>query len=180
MCTEVVKLETTQRKMIIQNVKIINISNRTFFVIFLASLILLYFFYLFNSCLLSSIHKAFRRVSKRSMGYQVMKTSFIQSGSNFVNTTPQSVSDDTQIILGSLVRIVSLVDDDGGKNESAFKYRLVNLKNLSNKRLPDVLIIGVKKSGTRALLEFLRIHPNIRAAGSEIHFFDRHYSFGLR
>jgi hypothetical protein len=87
------------------------------------------------------------------------------------------VSDDTQIIFGSVVRIVSLTEDDNSNNET-FKYRLVNLKNLSNRRLPDVLIIGVKKSGTRALLEFLRIHPNIRAAGSEIHFFDRRYSFG--
>lgn len=81
-------------------------------------------------------------------------------------TTQQSLSDDTQIILGSFVRIVSLVDDDAGKNESAFfKYRLVNPQNISNRRLPDVLLIGVKKAGTRALLEFLRIHPNIRAAG---------------
>lgn len=166
----------------IQNVKIINISNRTCFVILLASLILLYFFYLFNSCLLSSIHKAFRRVRDnrtKLVGKQIKFLPF-QNGFSYVNTTPQSISDDTQIIFGSIVRIVSLVDDDAsGKNET-FKYRLVNLKNLSNRRLPDVLIIGVKKSGTRALLEFLRIHPNIRAAGSEIHFFDRHYSFGLR
>lgn len=80
-------------------------------------------------------------------------------------TTPQSLSDDTQIILGSFVRIVSLVDDDAGKNESTFKYRLVNPRNISNRKLPDVLLIGVKKAGTRALLEFMRIHPNLRAAG---------------
>lgn len=171
--------------MIIQNVKIINISNRTFFVALLASLILLYFFYLFNSCLLSSIHKAFRRVRKDLNSLLCnanTKKAFSQNGSNYVNTTPQSLSDDTQIIFGSVVRIVSLVDDDEGKNESIRrKYRLVNSQNLSNRRLPDVLLIGVKKSGTRALLEFLRIHPNIRAAGSEIHFFDRHYStYGLR
>jgi Sulfotransferase domain len=96
-----------------------------------------------------------------------------------VNVNATTQQSDTQIILGSVVRIVSLVDDDAGKNESAFKY-IVNPRNLSNRRLPDVLLIGVKKSGTRALLEFLRIHPSIRAAGSEIHFFDRHYSFGLR
>lgn len=89
-----------------------------------------------------------------------------------------SSSEETQIIFGSVVRIVSLTDDDV-RNESSFKYRLVNPKNLSARRLPDVLLIGVKKSGTRALLEFIRVHPDVRAAGNEIHFFDRHYSFGL-
>jgi len=43
------------------------------------------------------------------------------------------------------------------------------------RRLPQAIIIGVKKGGTRALLEFLRIHPDVRAPGPEVHFFDRHY-----
>ncbi|TSK14596.1 Heparan sulfate glucosamine 3-O-sulfotransferase 3A1 [Bagarius yarrelli] len=47
------------------------------------------------------------------------------------------------------------------------------------RRLPHALIIGVKKGGTRALLEFLRLHPDIRALGAEPHFFDRHYARGL-
>lgn len=52
----------------------------------------------------------------------------------------------------------------------------------SNRRrlLPSALIIGVKKSGTRALLEFIRFHPDVRASGCEVHFFDRHYNKGLR
>lgn len=49
----------------------------------------------------------------------------------------------------------------------------------ARRRLPDVIIIGAKKSGTRALLEFLKIHPDIRAAGPETHFFDRFYDRGL-
>ncbi|RVE51617.1 hypothetical protein evm_003749 [Chilo suppressalis] len=49
----------------------------------------------------------------------------------------------------------------------------------SVKKLPDALIIGVKKCGTRALLEFLRIHPDVRAAGSEVHFFDKFYHKGF-
>jgi len=47
------------------------------------------------------------------------------------------------------------------------------------RKLPDAIIIGVKKGGTRALLEFLKVHPDIRAPGPEIHFFDRHYHKGL-
>ncbi|XP_078506988.1 heparan sulfate glucosamine 3-O-sulfotransferase 3A1-like [Lissotriton helveticus] len=46
-------------------------------------------------------------------------------------------------------------------------------------RLPQALIIGVKKGGTRALLEFLRVHPDIRAVGAEPHFFDRNYDKGF-
>ncbi|XP_055973755.1 heparan sulfate glucosamine 3-O-sulfotransferase 3B1-like [Sorex fumeus] len=47
------------------------------------------------------------------------------------------------------------------------------------KRLPQAIIVGVKKGGTRALLEFLRVHPDVRAAGAEPHFFDRSYDRGL-
>lgn len=51
---------------------------------------------------------------------------------------------------------------------------------IPSRQLPTALIIGVKKGGTRALLEFLRLHPAIRAAGSEVHFFDHHYVKGFR
>ncbi|CAL8282632.1 unnamed protein product [Boreogadus saida] len=47
------------------------------------------------------------------------------------------------------------------------------------KKIPQAIIIGVKKGGTRALLEFLRIHPDVRAVGAEPHFFDRFYDKGL-
>ncbi|XP_067403802.1 heparan sulfate glucosamine 3-O-sulfotransferase 3B1-like [Emydura macquarii macquarii] len=47
------------------------------------------------------------------------------------------------------------------------------------KKLPQAVIIGVKKGGTRALLEFLRVHPDVRAVGAEPHFFDRNYERGL-
>ncbi|XP_028914043.1 heparan sulfate glucosamine 3-O-sulfotransferase 4 [Ornithorhynchus anatinus] len=47
------------------------------------------------------------------------------------------------------------------------------------KRLPQALIVGVKKGGTRALLEAIRVHPDVRAVGTEPHFFDRNYDRGL-
>ena len=45
-----------------------------------------------------------------------------------------------------------------------------------NQRKPDFIIIGAKKGGTRALIEFLKLHPSIKAAGPEIHYFDNHKS----
>jgi [heparan sulfate]-glucosamine 3-sulfotransferase 1 len=46
-------------------------------------------------------------------------------------------------------------------------------------RMPDFIIIGAKKGGTRALIEFLKLHPLVKAAGPEIHYFDTNYDKGL-
>lgn len=45
----------------------------------------------------------------------------------------------------------------------------------------QALIIGVRKCGTRALLEMLYLHPMVQKASGEVHFFDRdeNYSLGL-
>lgn len=40
------------------------------------------------------------------------------------------------------------------------------------RRTPQTIIVGVRKGGTRALLEMLDIHPNIVVAATEVHFFD--------
>ncbi|XP_070708340.1 heparan sulfate glucosamine 3-O-sulfotransferase 3A1-like [Pempheris klunzingeri] len=65
-----------------------------------------------------------------------------------------------------------------GKVSPRFAGKLSPLGE-GSKKLPQALIIGVKKGGTRALLEFLRVHPDIRAVGAEPHFFDRNYENGL-
>nr|XP_034960556.1 heparan sulfate glucosamine 3-O-sulfotransferase 3B1-like [Zootoca vivipara] len=77
-------------------------------------------------------------------------------------------------------------DDDGGNNSNggaAVDSPLSPISSFLNgsgtKRLPQAVIIGVKKGGTRALLEFLRVHPDVRAVGAEPHFFDRNYERGL-
>lgn len=51
----------------------------------------------------------------------------------------------------------------------------------TSRRLPQALIIGVRKCGTRALLEMLFLHPSIQKAAGEVHFFDRdeNYKKGL-
>ncbi|KAM5274221.1 heparan sulfate glucosamine 3-O-sulfotransferase 3A1 [Ctenodactylus gundi] len=56
---------------------------------------------------------------------------------------------------------------------------LALLEDEGSKQLPQAIIVGVKKGGTRALLEFLRVHPDVRAVGAEPHFFDRSYDKGL-
>ncbi|XP_073466144.1 heparan sulfate glucosamine 3-O-sulfotransferase 1 [Aquarana catesbeiana] len=44
--------------------------------------------------------------------------------------------------------------------------------NGTQQYLPHTIIIGVRKGGTRALLEMLSLHPDVSSAESEIHFFD--------
>ncbi|KAF7655588.1 hypothetical protein LDENG_00053960 [Lucifuga dentata] len=63
--------------------------------------------------------------------------------------------------------------------ESAQSNGIPVSNTFGTKRFPQAIIIGVKKGGTRALLEFLRIHPDVRAVGAEPHFFDRFYDRGL-
>ena len=45
-------------------------------------------------------------------------------------------------------------------------------------RAPDAVIIGVKKGGTRALLEMLKLHPRVVSPVGEVHFYDRYFDRG--
>lgn len=63
--------------------------------------------------------------------------------------------------------------------ESVFRASVNSTPEYGEKKLPQAIIIGVKKGGTRALLEALRVHPDVRAVGNEPHFFDRNYEKGL-
>ncbi|XP_053707799.1 heparan sulfate glucosamine 3-O-sulfotransferase 2 [Synchiropus splendidus] len=81
----------------------------------------------------------------------------------------------------------SALDPQRGSSKTSHEsqWSEVNVRNMTvaqrfgNKKLPTALIVGVKKGGTRAVLEFIRIHPDVRALGTEPHFFDRHYDRGL-
>ncbi|XP_021377010.1 heparan sulfate glucosamine 3-O-sulfotransferase 1-like [Mizuhopecten yessoensis] len=52
---------------------------------------------------------------------------------------------------------------------------------LARQVLPHCIIIGVRKAGTRAVLQYLQLHPDVAVAGYEVHFFDDNvnYSQGL-
>ncbi|XP_062508278.1 heparan sulfate glucosamine 3-O-sulfotransferase 1-like [Corticium candelabrum] len=44
-------------------------------------------------------------------------------------------------------------------------------------RPPDFIIVGVRKSGTRALLSMITLHPQVVSPGPEVHYFDRDENF---
>lgn len=68
---------------------------------------------------------------------------------------------------------------DNRTNPTSVKYAVLDVGEEASRNLPQAIIIGVKKAGTRALLEFIRLHPDVRAPGPETHFFDRNYHKGL-
>ncbi|KAJ8923219.1 hypothetical protein NQ315_001774 [Exocentrus adspersus] len=116
-----------------------------------------YITFVFNSCVVSSISKAIPKWRVHPV-------------------VPNEV---TLVHYSTSVRVVSLLED----NETSIspKYKFFREQGLRPERqLPSALIIGVKKGGTRALLEFIRIHPDVRAAGSEVHFFDKNYMKGFQ
>ena len=51
--------------------------------------------------------------------------------------------------------------------------------SLKQRRLPQALIIGARKGGTRALLDAMELHPLIQSARREIHFFDQNETYSL-
>ena len=46
------------------------------------------------------------------------------------------------------------------------------------RRLPQCIIIGAMKCGTRALLEYMNLHPDIARANHEIAYFDKYFEEG--
>ncbi|ELT93236.1 hypothetical protein CAPTEDRAFT_199141 [Capitella teleta] len=51
----------------------------------------------------------------------------------------------------------------------------------TKRHIPQCIIIGCRKAGTRALLSFLNLHPQVQISKNEMHFFndDVSYSYGL-
>lgn len=80
---------------------------------------------------------------------------------------------------GNMEILTSRMDIGGGAGGVIFSNR-VHFPRTS-RRLPQAIIIGVRKCGTRALLEMLALHPRVQKAAGEVHFFDRddNYRRGL-
>ena len=57
--------------------------------------------------------------------------------------------------------------------------RQIEQEETLQRRLPQCLIIGEMKCGTRALLAYMGLHPDIVVAKQEANFFDAYYSKGL-
>lgn len=156
-----------------------SLSKKAFFTVFSAALLLsLYLISSVNYHILTNLQNVIKNNGEKTLENEMGKAAMLEK------------FDSKE---GSIVRLVPLLTwtSNNAKedlenvhinetSDGAPKYRFLRQQGLRPaQRLPDALIIGVKKSGTRALLEFIRLHPDVRAAGSEIHFFDRHYGRGF-
>jgi hypothetical protein len=74
----------------------------------------------------------------------------------------------------SVLNIINAINSTSVVNSAP----IFNLPQLSQK-LPQAIIIGAKKCGTRALLKFIGAHYDVVTADSELHFFDRYYHMGF-
>ena len=74
--------------------------------------------------------------------------------------------------LKALTNGMSTVNNDQHNSGRSNVQRISSNKDVKTQRLPDVIIVGVKKSGTITLTKFLDYHPYIAAAG-EISFFEK-------
>ncbi|XP_032877031.1 heparan sulfate glucosamine 3-O-sulfotransferase 5 [Amblyraja radiata] len=85
--------------------------------------------------------------------------------------------DQDQIMLRALQYKRGLTYDLHSGNTTKEQIRLHNMVQ----QLPQAIIIGVRKGGTRALLEMLNLHPAVVKASQEIHFFDNdgNYAKGI-
>ena len=81
------------------------------------------------------------------------------------------------ICLAALVTVIVFVNSFGHLNSSTSSgNEQTNLKVKLTKRLPDAIIIGVKKCGTTTLGKFLNYHPSIVATG-EVSFFENYKKY---
>lgn len=119
-----------------------------------------------------------------SLGNNV-KENFSGSNNNFVSESqrlPSSKSNGADGQNASGVWSSNDWDNLTESSENAIARRPLHIQRIrqnATKKLPQAIIIGVKKCGTRALLEYLRLHPDMKGTGPEPHFFDRHYHKGL-
>lgn len=93
----------------------------------------------------------------------ISKYSPLHSYSNIPSVNPQIIS---TVIGGYAIE----------SSNKSFKSN-TSLVEATRKRFPQAIIIGVRKAGTRALINMLNIHPGIVAAKEEVHFFDRIENF---
>ena len=72
-----------------------------------------------------------------------------------------------------------LIDDYGSNEPEDEENGRIRYKH-THRRLPQAIIIGARKAGTRALLTFMNMHPQVQVAKNEVHFFDDddNYAYG--
>ena len=64
--------------------------------------------------------------------------------------------------------------------DSTYSRSLLEKTGEERSKLPDVILFGCSKCGTRAFIDFLDHHPHVESAGKEVDYFNRNYDMGLK
>lgn len=127
-----------------------------------------------------SHHNQFRLFLLLVLG-SLVYTAYLFASPSFITSFKIELSHSYGSLLGTQNTNIDSGSKESQQRNASPKYKFLRDANLqASQHLPDALIIGVKKSGTRALLEFIKLHPSVQAPSSEIHFFDKNYARGLR
>ena len=100
-------------------------------------------------------------------------------------TTSSSIKEENTSsanLMSSIVEDEKDEDDETEEDIDEEDFQLICDGHVPLERIkatPAAIIMGAKKGGTRALIEFVKLHSMVKAAGPEIHYFDRHYDKGL-
>ena len=105
---------------------------------------------------------------------------FTCSQSFLFNTQFLSMETSLAVVKPSTLKTPTNINRSIQRVNQYFNHEVPHYPHTS-RRLPQCIIIGVRKAGTRALLQFLDVHPDVIVAGAEIHFFDveENYSLGI-
>ena len=89
----------------------------------------------------------------------------------------------TALLISCLAFMLFSLLYTGNQLGIGFQFSLMPWQGFGDvkQRLPQAIIVGVRKCGTRALLEFLSLHPDVCHAHGEMHFFnsESRYQLGL-
>lgn len=107
------------------------------------------------------------------VAFSLHKSTYLVPTTDVVNTVSECFCPQTQCVdpsrnASDVTPSASLQDTEAGETCNC---------DGTAQRFPQAIIIGVRKGGTRALIDMLGIHPNIATARGEIHYFDRDENF---
>lgn len=103
----------------------------------------------------------------------------LQSEESITIDPRKSYSSHRSAYVQLLKTIPPFLDQSGNAMEDTREILYIDAENEMEwkRRLPNALVIGIRKGGTRAVLNFLSRHPSVRVCPREVHFFDRQENY---
>ena len=119
------------------------------------------------------------RVRRRDVILSVIVLALIIIGIGTLKTNVDVPLRESLFNRASIIRLSATNIDVKPDTRTSNVDRQIEQQETLQRRLPKCLIIGEMKCGTRALLQYMGLHPDIAIAKHETNFFDAYYNKGL-